>query len=225
MMRLGRHPVIANMAIVVPWRTNRADPNGYYAALGLAGQAMVMMEDIRKAYRRRVREVHPDAGGDIDVFRRVQLAYETLSDPVRRAVYDSLGSGYVVLDGRVGIANGTLVKRRVLGFDRRIDDWEPVVYLLDGVSSVEPSWRKGWCEAVIDAVWHSPYRGEVVAVCIVPFGSVRLGRMPWGALAVNVPVDAEPSRAAVWWAMRKSDEIPVGNLQAGPRYGRVPAFV
>jgi curved DNA-binding protein CbpA len=32
------------------------------------------------AYRERVKEVHPDAGGDAERFKRVKQAYETLSD-------------------------------------------------------------------------------------------------------------------------------------------------
>ncbi|PSQ14377.1 hypothetical protein BRD02_09595 [Halobacteriales archaeon QS_8_69_73] len=32
---------------------------------------------VRRAYRRRVKEVHPDHGGDEEEFRRVQEAYDT----------------------------------------------------------------------------------------------------------------------------------------------------
>jgi curved DNA-binding protein CbpA len=39
---------------------------------------------IRRAYRDRVKAVHPDAdGGDEDEFRRVRAAYERLTDPER----------------------------------------------------------------------------------------------------------------------------------------------
>ncbi|MDZ7701457.1 MAG: J domain-containing protein [Halobacteriales archaeon] len=40
---------------------------------------------IRRAYRTRVKAVHPDAadGGDEDEFRRVRAAYEQLSGPGR----------------------------------------------------------------------------------------------------------------------------------------------
>ena len=34
---------------------------------------------VRRAYRERVKEVHPDRGGDEEEFRKVTEAYETLT--------------------------------------------------------------------------------------------------------------------------------------------------
>lgn len=45
-------------------------------------------EVIAAAYRRLMRDTHPDRGGDPDVARRLNEAYETLSDPASRARYD-----------------------------------------------------------------------------------------------------------------------------------------
>lgn len=50
-------------------------PEAAYAVLGLprgAGE-----DDVRRAYRARVKEVHPDHGGDEAEFRRVREAYRT----------------------------------------------------------------------------------------------------------------------------------------------------
>lgn len=60
----------------------------YYQILGVDEEASG--EEIRSAYRRLVRRYHPDLGGDAEAekFRRVQEAYETLSDPERRRQYD-----------------------------------------------------------------------------------------------------------------------------------------
>ena len=46
--------------------------------LGLAGPAGP--EDVKRAYRRLARTLHPDTGGDAARFRRVQRAYETIRD-------------------------------------------------------------------------------------------------------------------------------------------------
>ncbi|MBB5787186.1 J domain-containing protein [Jiangella mangrovi] len=46
-------------------------------------------EEIRAAYHRAARSVHPDAGGTADMFRLVAEAYRTLSDPHLRAAYDA----------------------------------------------------------------------------------------------------------------------------------------
>lgn len=60
-----------------------------YGVLGLQSDAG--SEDIKRAYRRRAREHHPDAGGDPERFKEVTHAYEVLSDPDRRARYDRFG--------------------------------------------------------------------------------------------------------------------------------------
>jgi molecular chaperone DnaJ len=67
----------------------------YYDLLGVDRGASA--EDIKKAYRKRARELHPDANpGDPEAeseFKRVAEAYETLSDDQKRAHYDRFGSG------------------------------------------------------------------------------------------------------------------------------------
>ena len=46
-----------------------------FAVLGLPAGAGV--EDVREAYRRKVKEVHPDHGGDEEQFKQVREAYTT----------------------------------------------------------------------------------------------------------------------------------------------------
>ena len=59
----------------------------YYLILHLAPGAT--SEQIRSAYRRRALELHPDLTGlGSDQFLELQEAYDVLSDPVRRQIYD-----------------------------------------------------------------------------------------------------------------------------------------
>jgi molecular chaperone DnaJ len=75
----------------------------YYALLGVRPDAS--SEEIKRAYRRKARELHPDANpGDPhaeEQFKAVSRAHEVLSDPEQRALYDRYGEA-----GVAGAARG-----------------------------------------------------------------------------------------------------------------------
>jgi len=61
----------------------------HYAALGLKSD--VTLADIKKAFRQKASQFHPDRNADPDAparFREVQQAYDVLSDDVKRKAYD-----------------------------------------------------------------------------------------------------------------------------------------
>lgn len=85
--------------MAIPWAGWRADPNGYYTRLGLDPATPVLMSQIDAAWRRRLRELHPDTGsGDVAALARARVAYEVLSDPDTRQQYDALGPNEVWMD-------------------------------------------------------------------------------------------------------------------------------
>ncbi|VFQ96502.1 unnamed protein product [Cuscuta campestris] len=61
----------------------------YYEILGV--DKNVSQEDLKKAYKKAAIKNHPDKGGDPEKFKEIAHAYETLSDPEKREIYDQYG--------------------------------------------------------------------------------------------------------------------------------------
>lgn len=59
----------------------------YYSILGVPKNAS--QDDIRKAYKKQSMTHHPDRGGNEETFKKVNEAYSTLKDPVKRQQYDN----------------------------------------------------------------------------------------------------------------------------------------
>jgi len=81
-------------------RNEPVDNETYYKLLNLPQSATP--DEIRKAYRKLAREHHPDKGGDEHLFKELQEAYDCLSDPEKRELYDQGGKEAVERGGAGG---------------------------------------------------------------------------------------------------------------------------
>jgi molecular chaperone DnaJ len=73
-----------------------AEKRDYYEVLGVGKNASA--DEIKKAFRRKAVELHPDRGGDETKFKEVNEAYEVLKDQAKRQRYDQFG--------HAGVGNG-----------------------------------------------------------------------------------------------------------------------
>ncbi|GMN60994.1 hypothetical protein TIFTF001_030079 [Ficus carica] len=67
----------------------KSDNTKYYEVLGVSKSAS--QDDLKKAYRKAAIKNHPDKGGDPEKFKELAQAYEVLSDPEKREIYDQYG--------------------------------------------------------------------------------------------------------------------------------------
>ena len=61
----------------------------FYDILGVSKNTSE--SDIKKAWKKLALKEHPDKGGDPEKFKKIQSAYEVLSDADKRKIYDQYG--------------------------------------------------------------------------------------------------------------------------------------
>jgi DnaJ family protein A protein 2 len=87
-----------------PREPENLDTQEFYDLLGVAKDASAAA--IKKAYRKKALKHHPDRGGDEAIFKEIQAAYDVLSDPEKKQLYDQYGKQGVENGGQQGSQAG-----------------------------------------------------------------------------------------------------------------------
>jgi len=91
------------------------DKRDYYEVLGISKNASA--DEIKKAFRKKAIEFHPDRGGEEAKFKEVNEAYEVLKDDKKRQRYDQFGHAGVGGNGGDGNPFGGFSGGQNVNFD------------------------------------------------------------------------------------------------------------
>jgi curved DNA-binding protein CbpA len=152
-----------------------------YKVLGVPRFAS--LSDIRRAYRRRAREVHPDVGGSAEAFQRLTRAFAALCDSksrkdwdaakVRRKARERAARTWDDVRGRASAPAGGSDGPGEAGFRRARTRREAE----DEESEASEQRRRRWREIAFDGVWreHMPLRGRPTQEARAAFVSAMEG--------------------------------------------------
>jgi len=101
----------------------------YYKELGLKKNAT--RNEIKSAYRLLAKKYHPDTGGDNEKFLALQVAWETLNDPHKKAIHDKSlfnDESYIVNNNENWSSELKNKKYNSTNKDQDIKDWIKKIY-------------------------------------------------------------------------------------------------
>ena len=101
----------------------------FYKELGLKKNAT--RNEIKSAYRLLAKKYHPDTGGDNEKFLSLQLAWETLNDPHKKAIHDKSlfnDESYIVSKNENWSSELKNKKNNSTNKDQDIKDWIKKIY-------------------------------------------------------------------------------------------------
>lgn len=208
---------------------NKNDANGYYRALGLSPNAS--KAEIKAAYRRLAKKLHPDVGGDEELFKFVSGIVEVLLDDEAKVAYDAVGEdamylGYMEREELARSGMLSSIDEMAASRPKPAAHWACLTNSGFSPDAVTDRWIE-LCREVSLAVG---YRGKI-RVGVIEGGRQWLCDpvLPWGILSVDSESHfvvfqrgAEPNRlhalcAMIDWKKHLLDQIRQKWAGFGPR--------
>jgi curved DNA-binding protein len=177
----------------------------FYKTLGVSEGASP--DDIKKAYRKLANQHHPDKGGDQAKFKDISVAYDTLSNPQKKADYDQqrkFGDGspfhFNTGGGFHDVFGGGSPFGDIFGFQRRVVKNRDLniqcqISLLDSFlgKQLEATYKlpSGKSQTVVINLPEGINHGDTIRY--QGLGDDTMSNMPRGSLNITVIVLPDPS--------------------------------
>lgn len=146
-------------------------PDNYYATLGVPIDADG--DTLKRAYRQLARRYHPDLAGAEGAaqMKRINRAYDVLSDPEKRRNYDT------AMGGALDLRKGGMVRPRPV--QRRFDPEDDIEFSGLSIFSTKGPWRTGPCLRTQLGVISALNSVEVAGELYIAAGSLDGKGMIW----------------------------------------------
>src|SRR5579872_5409911 len=190
-------------------------PDNYYTTLGVPIDAD--SDTLKRAYRQLARRYHPDLAGDEGAIqmKRINRAYDVLSDPEKRLNYDT------VIGGVIDLRRGGIARPRSI--QRKMEDSDDLEFSGLSIFSTRGPFHAGPKLRTQLGVISSLNGVQTEQGLLVAAGSLDGKGLIWQAESANTPVSFAADAAFTTESLREMRISARGNLVAG--WGRLSLHV
>src|SRR5579863_186341 len=190
-------------------------PDNYYAILGVPVEAD--SDTLKRAYRQLARRYHPDLAGSEGAvqMKRINRAYDVLSDPEKRLNYDT------VIGGVIDLRRGDVVRPRPV--QRKVDAYDDIEFSGLSIFSTRGPFRAGPKLRTQLGVISSLSSAQTAQGLLVAAGSLDSKGLIWRAESADTPVSFAADSAFTVESLREMRFSKSGSMIAG--WGRLSLHV
>jgi DnaJ domain len=190
-------------------------PDNYYATLGVPIDAD--SDTIKRAYRQLARRYHPDLTGEEGALqmKRINRAYDVLSDPEKRLNYDT------VIGGVIDLRRGGITRPRPV--QRKMEDADDLEFSGLSIFSTRGPFHAGPKLRAQLGVISSLNSAQTEQGLLVAAGSLDGKGLIWQAGSANTPVIFAADAALTVESLREMRISERGNMVAA--WGRLGLHV